>query len=66
MTVEEVVSTVLRKYECPFCKINTNDYRQFNGRLDEFVSKYSGADVWNEHVACWAVSPGRSTLEIWI
>ena len=65
MTVEEVVS-VASKFGCPFCKLNTNDYRQFKGRLDEFISKYSGTDVWNEHVACWAVSAGRSTMEIWI
>ena len=66
MTVKEVVLQNFGKYHNPFIKLHTNDYRQFNGRTEDFIKKYSGTDVWNEHAACHAISSGKSTVEIWL
>lgn len=67
MTVREVVLSASGKYKCPFCKFHIKDKPVESERIDDaFFLKYSYSPLWYEHVACWAVSPGRSTLEIWI
>lgn len=63
MTVKEVV---LKNHKVSFVKINNSDYRKFEGTYEDFVKTYSGTDVWNEHVACYALSKGKNWLELWL